>query len=160
MTILLVRHASAGDRSRWDSDDRLRPLDGRGRIQAERLVASLADRDVERVLTSPYVRCRETVNPLASVLGLPVEERLELGEGAGAAAALRLVAELRGAVAVLCTHGDVVAEMLGEESEKGSVWVLEPQADGLLRRREYLRPGCEDELEGRPSARRPGARPA
>ena len=41
MRLLVVRHASAGDRSRWKGDDRLRPLDRRGRRQAEGLVTVL-----------------------------------------------------------------------------------------------------------------------
>ncbi|MGH3037075.1 MAG: SixA phosphatase family protein [Gaiellaceae bacterium] len=140
MTVILVRHAAAGERSRWSGDDRLRPLDGRGRRQATELADALASRGVERVLTSPYVRCRQTVDPLAEALGLAVEERVELAEGAGAAAIVQLVGRLRGAVAVLCTHGDVIAAVLGEESEKGSAWVLEPDAGGGLSPREYLHP--------------------
>jgi phosphohistidine phosphatase SixA len=140
VTLLLVRHGAAGERSRWAGDDRLRPLDDRGRLQAARLADALRSHGVGRVLTSPYVRCRQTVEPLAEGLGLPVEERLELAEGAGAAGVLRLAGELGEAVAVLCTHGDVVAAVLGEESEKGSTWVLEPDDDGRLSPREYLRP--------------------
>jgi 8-oxo-dGTP diphosphatase len=140
MTVLLVGHGAAGKRSRWAGDDRLRPLDDHGRLQATRLAEALTPRGVERVLTSPYVRCRQTVEPLAEALGLPIEDRDELAEGAGAAEVLRLAGELRGAVAVLCTHGDVIAALLGEQSEKGSAWVLEPHADGGLSPREYLRP--------------------
>ena len=83
MTVILVRHAAAGERSRWSGDDRLRPLDERGRRQATELAEALASRGVERVLTSPYVRCRQTVDPLAETLGLAVEERVELAEGGG-----------------------------------------------------------------------------
>ena len=140
MTVILVRHAAAGKRSRWSGDDRLRPLDERGRRQAVGLAEALASRGVERVLTSPYVRCRQTVDPLAEALVLAVEERGELAEGAEAAAVVQLVARLEGAVAVLCTHGDVVAAVLGEESEKGSAWVLEPDDAEGLSPREYLRP--------------------
>jgi 8-oxo-(d)GTP phosphatase len=140
MTVILVRHAAAGERSRWAGDDRLRPLDDRGRRQAAGLVEALAPCGVERVLTSPYVRCRQTVDPLADALGLAVEERAELAEGAGAAGVGQLVGLLQSAVAVLCTHGDVVAAVLGEESEKGSAWVLEHEAGGGLSPREYLRP--------------------
>lgn len=142
MTVLLVRHGDAGKRSRWAGDDRLRPLDGRGRLQAASLAEALTPRGVERVLTSPYVRCQQTVEPLADALGLPVEERVELAEGAEAADVRRLAEGLGGAVAVLCTHGDVIASLLGEESEKGSTWVLEIRADGGLSPWEYLRPGA------------------
>jgi phosphohistidine phosphatase SixA len=90
------------------------------------------------VLTSPYARCRQTVEPLAASLGLPVEERSELVEGSTAQDVLDLVRSLDGETAVLCTHGDVVSEVLGEESKKGSTWVLDVGADGSLERRDYI----------------------
>jgi 8-oxo-(d)GTP phosphatase len=139
VTVLLVRHATAG-KSTSAPDDHLRPLDERGWEQAERLVDALAPYDVKRILTSPYVRCRQTVDPLAGALGLPVEELPGLAEGSTAENVLQLISSLDGATAVLCTHGDVVYELLGEESKKGSTWVLEMAPDGGIARREYLPP--------------------
>lgn len=139
MEVLLVRHAAAGKRRKWDGDDRLRPLDERGREQAEKLAVVLDDYGVKRICASPYVRCRETVEPLAHRLGIAVEDRVELAEGAGKGSALALAEEIGPASAVLCTHGDVVVDLLGEESEKGSTWVLEI-TDGRIIRREYLPP--------------------
>jgi 8-oxo-dGTP diphosphatase len=139
VTVLLVRHATAGH-STSAPDDHLRPLDERGWEQAEGLVDVLAPYDVPRILTSPYVRCRQTVEPLARALRLPIEELSELAEGSSAEDVLRLVGSLDGETAVLCTHGDVVYELLGEESKKGSTWVLEVAPDGGLARREYLPP--------------------
>jgi phosphohistidine phosphatase SixA len=139
MTVLLVRHARAGH-STAAPDDHLRPLDKRGRRQAEKLVDALAAYEVRHILTSPYVRCRQTVEPLAAALGLPVDERPELAEGSTADDVLRLVRSLDRGTAVLCTHGDVVVELLGEESKKGSTWVLEETPDSGLARREYLPP--------------------
>ncbi len=40
-TLILVRHARAGDREEWDGPDDLRPLDARGREQAQRLAEVL-----------------------------------------------------------------------------------------------------------------------
>ena len=85
------------------------------------------------MLTSPYVRCRQSVEPLAQDLGLPVEERTELAEGATRAETLRLIGDLVGQSAVLCTHGDIVAELLGEESLKGSTWVSSRGPTGASR---------------------------
>ena len=141
MTLLLVRHATAGKRKRWQGDDRLRPLDDRGREQAAKLRALLEAYDIDRICSSPYVRCRQTVEPLAEKLDLDVEERDELAEGAGRRAALALARELSQSTPVLCTHGDIVVDLLGEESEKGSTWVLE-LADGELTRIEYLSPAA------------------
>jgi 8-oxo-(d)GTP phosphatase len=139
MSVLLVRHATAG-KSSGAPDDHLRELDQRGLDQAERLVAVLAPYDVRRILTSPYIRCRQTVEPLAGALGLPLEDREELAEGSSAGDVLGLVGSLDGETAVLSTHGDVVFELLGEESKKGSTWVLDETPDGELVRREYLPP--------------------
>lgn len=139
MTILLVRHASAGERKEWRGDDRLRPLDALGRRQAEGLVDVLRLHHPSRILSSGFVRCRETVEPLARALGLAVEEREELAEGASAEHFVRLAAQLGNDLPVLCTHGDVVADLLGEESEKGSTWIL--RLDGrALAPVQYLHP--------------------
>jgi hypothetical protein len=66
------------------------------------------------------------MEPLARELGLEIEERDELTEGATREEALALVEEVRGAGVVLCTHGDVVLELLGTEMKKGETAILEP----------------------------------
>ena len=78
--ILLIRHARAGERDNWSGDDRRRPLDERGRRQASDLVGALAGHRLTRILSSPYDRCVQTVEPLAQARGLEVEIRDELGE--------------------------------------------------------------------------------
>ncbi len=117
---VLVRHAAAGKRREWDGDDRLRPLDERGRRQAAALVELLGLLGFRRVVSSPYVRCVETVEPLAAALGVEVETDDRLAEGAGAAA-LELLRE-DGVLA--CTHGDVIEEVLGRGLKKGAAVVL------------------------------------
>jgi 8-oxo-(d)GTP phosphatase len=137
--ILLVRHASAGHRRKWTGDDRLRPLDARGRRQAEGLAGLLRGHRPGRVLSSPYVRCRQTVEPLARVLGLAVEDRGELEEGASAEDVRNLVTKLADDGVVLCTHGDVIEQILGDGAPKGSTWIIRPDGS-KLRRVEYLPP--------------------
>ena len=149
--MLLIRHAHAIARGEWDGDDRLRPLSPKGRLQAGRLPALLEGLAPQRVLSSPYVRCGDTVAPLAGVLGLHVEteERLAEGAGAGALVVVRAVADEKVA---LCTHGDVIPEILialADEDRldlgprprqaKGSVWVLESTV-GRFTRATYLPP--------------------
>jgi 8-oxo-dGTP diphosphatase len=138
--LLLLRHGTAGHRRPGDDADHLRPLDERGRRQADLLPALYAGYGVERVLTSPYVRCRQSVEPLAAALGLPVEERSELVEGASEGGLTALLRELGGATAVLSTHGDVIETLLGAELEKGATQVLALGPDGAVELRELLPP--------------------
>jgi 8-oxo-dGTP diphosphatase len=120
VTSILIRHASAGDRDDWDGDDRERPLDAHGRRQAAKLVDVLRELDVRRVVSSPYLRCVETVEPLGATLGLRVEEDDRLAEGAGRAASDLL----REDGVVLCTHGDVVRQLVDRGLKKAAavVW--------------------------------------
>jgi phosphohistidine phosphatase SixA len=139
--VLLVRHGRAGERSKWEGDDRLRPLDKKGHRQAEGLVELLRPYAVDRILSSPYVRCVQTVEPLAGARELPLEEAEELAEGRERADVLGLLEMADAECPVLSTHGDVVVELLGEELKKGETQVLE-LAGGKLRQRERLpRPG-------------------
>jgi phosphohistidine phosphatase SixA len=130
--LCLVRHASAGDPKAWIGDDRARPIDERGREQAAALVDLLAEHPLARVLTSPYLRCVQTVEPLAQARALPLEYRHELGDDARADEALALMRELGGEPAALCSHGDLIRELLGEELEKGAVAVVDVTGDGVV----------------------------
>ncbi len=134
-SVFLVRHAKAGSRSAWEGSDEARPLSRAGRRQADGLATVLGDRDVTRILTSPYVRCRETVEPLAADRGLLIEPSDWLAEGSPLSDALRLVEKVADQATVLCTHGDVIGELLDHlgrlgvaprdpHFEKGSTWVL------------------------------------
>ena len=136
----LVRHAKAGSRSDWSGPDDLRPLTKTGRRQADALRDLLADRGVARVISSPYVRCRQTVEPLGQRLRLPVDLADELAEGTPLPEARRLIEKFTSEPTVLCTHGDVIGELLeslarrgliGRDTrlEKGSTWVLDFQGD-------------------------------
>lgn len=120
MTSILLRHAAAGDRDHWDGDDFHRPLDARGRRESEALVEVLRPFGVRRVISSPYVRCVQTVEPLAAALGLPLELDDRLGEGEGGAA-LDLIQE-DGVVS--CTHGDVIHELVDRGLKKAAAVVL------------------------------------
>jgi broad specificity phosphatase PhoE len=142
--IYLVRHAHAGSRSRWDGDDTLRPLSGKGRRQTDHVRDLLADRPVGRVLSSPYQRCIETVEPVARVAGVAVEPVALLGEGAAAADVVRFLLELAPQNPVACSHGDVIPGVLrrlhatgmradaGNIAAKGSVWILDLDDRGAV----------------------------
>jgi phosphohistidine phosphatase SixA len=102
------------------------------------------------------VRCRETVEPLAETRGVPVEDADELAEGTPLSEALRLIDKVKDEPTVLCTHGDVIGEILhhlssqhvrldaGDDAApselrfpKASTWVLEID-DGEIVRGRYL----------------------
>jgi len=129
--VLLIRHALAGKRTEWRGDDRRRPLDERGRRQALRLVDLLAGYPIERILSSPYDRCVQTVEPLARARGLAIDVRDEFAEerqaDEGAALAARL---LNRDTAVYC-HGGLSEVVLGESQKKGETLVL--AQDGTVR---------------------------
>ena len=150
MTVYLVRHAKAGRRKVWPGDDGLRPLSKAGRTQARALAQALADDGITRIVSSPFVRCRETVEPLAQRIGLDVALADALAEGASLTDALRLVEKLSDENVALCSHGDVLGELLhhyaragvdldDDRLEKASVWVLDT-ADGVVRGARYLPP--------------------
>ena len=138
MTVYLVRHAEAKGRTHWDRPDGERPLSKKGQRQAHGLVHQLAGAPVQRVLSSPAVRCVDTVAPLASKRDLKVEHVDELAEGAPLKGAVRMVLDAArdDGDTVLCTHGDLVPEVLRALNKdglrlvdelrfaKGSTWVL------------------------------------
>jgi broad specificity phosphatase PhoE len=132
VTVLLVRHAVAKARHRWEDDDDLRPLTTRGREQAQRLVQQVGAYPMARVLSSPSVRCIETVAPLAEALGVGVDVETVLAEGNGRRA-VKLVRDLLAEKVnvALCSHGDVIPEVLdalgwrADRCAKGSTWVLD-----------------------------------
>lgn len=111
-TIHLFRHASAGDRIKWEGNDRERPLTKKGRRQAVAFAEQLADRGIERILTSPYLRCVQSVEPLAKATGAKIEVDEVLGEGPDIDGAYQLVDSLVGHNAVVCSHGDVIPAVI------------------------------------------------
>ena len=109
--------------------------------QAKGLAKTLAKLGATRLVSSPSLRCVQSLEPAAKRLGLPLEEREELAEGAGAEQVLALLEELGSSVPALSTHGDVIADLIGwdKKSKKGSIWVLELDG-GEVRAESYLPP--------------------
>jgi len=152
VTLYLVRHAKAGDRRDWSQDDTLRPLSRRGQQQARELAMRLRDVRLGRILSSPYVRCMETVVPLAALRGMAVEPADALAEGATLDAALALLRKHAHEDAVMCTHGDVMPMLLEHLYRKGVVfdakltwpkgctWVLDVDTTGDVNAARYWPP--------------------
>jgi 2,3-bisphosphoglycerate-dependent phosphoglycerate mutase len=78
--LLLVRHATSVPPRPGGPDEASRPLSHRGLAEAARLTELLAPLRPDRIVSSPYLRAVQTVEPLAADLGLPVERNRELRE--------------------------------------------------------------------------------
>ena len=149
MRVFLVRHADAGDREDWRGDDRDRPLSEKGWAQARGLVEHLGAEQVGAILSSPYLRCVQTVEPAGAALGIEVEPEDALQEGADWHKALGLVLGVT-VPTVMCSQGDVIGSLVMEivrlgiagrdaRWQKGSTWVLDVDSRTIQAAR-YLPP--------------------
>jgi phosphohistidine phosphatase SixA len=141
--LYLVRHAKAGSRHDFSGNDRLRPLSGTGRRQAKALATRLVAEDVTKLISSPYLRCIQTLHPTAKAIGVKVETDERLGEGRSYVDVLDMLETLPDATA-MCSHGDVIPETMAAlerrgceftsplEWRKGSVWVLHRDTHGEI----------------------------
>jgi phosphohistidine phosphatase SixA len=139
MAIHLLRHADAGHRPAWHQPDDLRPLTSTGVVEAVRVADVLGDRPIDRVLSSRYVRCVQTAQPLAERLGVDVDVHAALSEEADLTATWSLLEQVAGDErdTVLCSHGNVLGAVLDRmrrrgislvadelTCRKGSVWTI------------------------------------
>lgn len=125
VTRYLVRHAKAGQRKDWFDDDRLRPLSNAGWRQATALADWLMARTSGPLLSSTYLRCRQTLEPLGDALGLPVVDEVRLSEGEPFGPALDLLSEAPDG-AVFCTHGDLLPELIQALVRRGALLATMP----------------------------------
>jgi broad specificity phosphatase PhoE len=142
LSVILVRHAHAGNKTNWTRDDALRPLTARGLVQSVSLVRSLAEDDVSVVWSSPTVRCRQTVEPLAADRGAQVQDHELLAKDAPVDALLEWLLAHQSDPWALCTHGEVFRALLDvarasglvtapvRATEKGAAWRVRPHGDG------------------------------
>jgi phosphohistidine phosphatase SixA len=135
MPLLVIRHARAGHRYDWSGDDRERPLDERGRRQADALVQELEDYPLSRILSSPYDRCVQTVEPLAAERGLAIEQRDEFGEERQHYDGVALVRSLLPEPVAVCVHGGLSDAVFGERLKKGETLVVDERGDVVERLR-------------------------
>lgn len=148
-TVLIVRHGTAGRRSRFSGDDTQRPLDKRGRAQAEALTGQLLAFGATDVYAADRVRCHQTVEPVAAELGVLVHNEPMLTEEAyrhSPKKARRRVLEIarHGGAPVICTQGKVIPDLIEwwcardgirpdkSRNRKGSTWVLSLSGDRLI----------------------------
>lgn len=125
--LVVLRHAYAGVKVTLDAEDVVRPLDQRGIEAARRLVPVLRARaTVTALVSSPYVRCLQTLEPLACALGLDVVTVDGLRPDADIGDILAVLA-MAPPGAVVCTHGEVIRRAFGDDAdcEKGDFWIVE-----------------------------------
>jgi 8-oxo-dGTP diphosphatase len=140
-SVLIVRHGTAGSKSRFSGDDKIRPLDKKGRAQAEALVAQLMTFGPTDVYSADRLRCHQTVEPLAEELGVTIHNEPALTEEAYAdnpKRARRRVLQIAEShrTPVICTQGKVIPDLIAwwcerdgirpdkSRNRKGSTWVL------------------------------------
>lgn len=139
MVLDVLPHCSSISRGNWQGPDDDRPLSGKGMREAAVLGVEAAQ-GVQAVYTSPALRCRQSVEPLASAAGasITIDDRLreaygftEPGEwvdgvfapigqalggawaaGRGLAVLEEIVARHQGGHAVLCSHSDLIPAVL------------------------------------------------
>jgi 8-oxo-dGTP diphosphatase len=159
-TVILVRHAHAGQRDAFVGADSKRPLDRRGRKQAAELVRCLAAFGPATVAAAPLERCRQTVAPLAEALRVPVTDEPSFSEAEyqhDPAAARRHTVELAlagadGGPTVVCSQGGVIPGVIKSlasrdalaipttTTPKGAYWVLSFDDKRIRQADRYLLP--------------------
>ena len=116
-TLLVVRHAHAVGRKAWKGADPQRPLTPVGQRRADRLVELFEAYDPAHLVTSPSVRCVDTLAPYAAASARKLVHRQVLSEEGYLKGPAKLAARLakvlgRGEGTALCTHGPVLPEIL------------------------------------------------
>lgn len=139
--VYLVRHAKAGERRLWEGDDMQRPLSPKGWKQAELLAKRLGALGVSTLHSSPYLRCIQTLEPLAKKLKTTIDVEQRLCEEEPFEPVLELLAQVPDG-AVLSSHGDIIPATLAALERRGteirtppdwrkaSVWVLKRNKHG------------------------------
>ncbi|MEV5892775.1 NUDIX hydrolase [Nonomuraea fuscirosea] len=116
--LVLVRHGTAGSRSEWQDDDAVRPLDADGFSQAATLATALPAYRPETLLSSPSLRCVQTLRPYADAVGAPLRTDPLLSEdNQDPQGTPALVGRLSGPAAV-CSHGKVLPALIETLSGK------------------------------------------
>lgn len=140
-TMILVRHAKAGSKKHFKGDDSKRPLDSKGRIQAQSLVRHLQAYGATSITSADRARCIQTVQPFADEEDLEIHTDPRLSEEGyasdpvGAHTLVRKIAS-NGGVPVIASQGGVIPDLLAWWAEtdgvtlpparnrKASMWVL------------------------------------
>jgi len=142
--IIVLRHARAGRKLTDRSKDFKRSLDRKGREDALRLPRVIEGHlHPEAIVSSPFRRCVQTVEPLAGDLDLLIVEDDRFTPGSSERSVREAFLEVA-ANSVVSTHGEVIAMLFDERVRcaKGAFWIVE-------RRNGELSPGLYVEVPAR-----------
>lgn len=141
--LYLVRHAKAGERRLWTGLDIERPLSKKGRKQAGLVAERLAKFEPPALVSSAYVRCIQTLEPLGTRIDRPVEVDKRLTEFEPVEPVLDLLREVDDRT-VMCSHGDIIPGVITTLARTGTklqtpvdwrkagVWVLKRNKKGAI----------------------------
>jgi phosphohistidine phosphatase len=138
MKLYFVRHGVAVEADAWNGDDASRPLTDDGKKSMEREAKALAkiDLQIDRVLTSPFKRAKQTAKIVAKRLNVPLVEDERLASGFDAAKLEEIVRDNDGAPSLLLVghepdFSEVVCDLTGARInlKKGGIACVE---DGHL----------------------------
>lgn len=124
--IIVLRHAKATLRSDWHDgvvvDDGNRPLLPEGDAQAKKIVPLLRAFGPKKIVSSPWVRCFNTLQPYAKKMNLPIIERSQLSENGNKKGPRRTRNVITDILAdakptVVCSHRPALPTILNELSK-------------------------------------------
>ena len=142
MTLYIVRHAKAGKRSEWDGPDTLRPLSDKGWEQAQAIAKKLIELKPIALISSPAVRCVQTLEPLSEAMKIKIVADERLFEDGDVAKMIELLEAAQDST-VISSHGDMIPEAIkilqrrgmeiGSKPDwrKASIWVVERTKNGF-----------------------------
>ena len=139
--LIILRHAKAVPPGDWDGPDATRPLLHRGLEQSVGVAPGVAAFGPRKIISSTATRCVATVEPLAKLTGLEIKETTAISQDAherGVARVEDVIAKRleKRKTAVLCSHGPVIPELIGEIAAQTGTRV-----DSLLRSAAMLSTG-------------------
>lgn len=116
-TLIILRHTKALERGDWDDLDSKRTLNEKGFQQSENLITHFAPFAIDEIYSSDYLRCVQTVTPLADVRNLRIteipslnEETFEIDPGRSISFANATKQDEKNIL--LCSHNPVIPTML------------------------------------------------
>ena len=143
VTLYIVRHAKAGKRSEWDGPDALRPLSDKGWEQSQAIAETLIELKPSALISSPAVRCVQTLEPLSEATKIKIVTDQRLFEHGDVDQMIDLLEDVQDST-VISSHGDMIPEAIkllqrrgmeiGSKPDwrKASIWVVERTKNGFI----------------------------